>query len=175
MPTCATFSAADGNTVGFHPGELWTAALAEEMLVEVAFQSEAMARSEVVRYLGADATQPRFRPTKFRRADAVAKLEDIAARPGANDKSRVSVLLANAEEKAEKVEKSTEPGEGTEGAEKTEAVAATVAPGMTLLARISAPLVWLLDLSGKAILRLLGGRQSGESSVTRISARPNSR
>ena len=50
----------------------------------------------LLRYLGADATQPRFRPTKFRRADAVAKLEDIAARPGANDKSRVSVLLANA-------------------------------------------------------------------------------
>ena len=49
----------------------------------------------LLRYLGADATQPRFRPTKFRRADVVAKLEDIAARPGANDKSRVSVLLAN--------------------------------------------------------------------------------
>ena len=50
----------------------------------------------LMRYLGADATRPRFRPTKFRRADAVAKLEDIASRPGANDKSRVSVLLANA-------------------------------------------------------------------------------
>jgi len=52
----------------------------------------------LLRYLGADATQPRFRPTKFRRADAVAKLENIAARPGANDKSRVSVLLANADQ-----------------------------------------------------------------------------
>jgi gentisate 1,2-dioxygenase len=52
----------------------------------------------LLRYLGADATQPRFRPTKFRRADAVAKLEDIAARPGANDKSRVSVLLANGDQ-----------------------------------------------------------------------------
>ncbi len=52
----------------------------------------------LLRYLGADATQPRFRPTKFRRADAVAKLEGIAARPGANDKSRVSVLLANADQ-----------------------------------------------------------------------------
>jgi gentisate 1,2-dioxygenase len=50
----------------------------------------------LLRYLGADATRPRFRPTKFRRADAVAKLQDIASRPGANDKSRVSVLLANA-------------------------------------------------------------------------------
>jgi gentisate 1,2-dioxygenase len=50
----------------------------------------------LLRYLGADATRPRFRPTKFRRADAVAKLEDIASRPSANEKSRVSVLLANA-------------------------------------------------------------------------------
>src|SRR6185437_2262425 len=52
----------------------------------------------LLRYLGADANQPRFRPTKFRRADVVAKLDDIASRPGANEKSRVSVLLANAEE-----------------------------------------------------------------------------
>ncbi len=50
----------------------------------------------LLRYLGAEATQPRFRATKFRRSDAVAKLEEIASRPGANDKSRVSVLLANA-------------------------------------------------------------------------------
>ncbi len=52
----------------------------------------------LLRYLGVDATRPRFRATKFRRADAVAKLEDIASRPGANDKSRVSVLLANADQ-----------------------------------------------------------------------------
>lgn len=50
----------------------------------------------LLRYLGVTATQPRFRPTKFCRSDAVAKLEEIAARPGANEKSRVSVLLANA-------------------------------------------------------------------------------
>ena len=52
----------------------------------------------LLRYLGAEATEPKFRPTKFPRARAVAELEAIAARPGANDKSRVSVLLANAEE-----------------------------------------------------------------------------
>ena len=52
----------------------------------------------LLRYLGAEATEPRFRPTKFRRMDAVARLDEIASRPGANDKSRVSVLLANAEE-----------------------------------------------------------------------------
>ena len=52
----------------------------------------------LLRYLGAKATEPRFRATKFRRADAVAELAAIAARPGANDKSRVSVMLANAEE-----------------------------------------------------------------------------
>ncbi len=50
----------------------------------------------LLRYLGADATHPRFRATKFCRADAVAKLQEIASRPGANEKSRVSVLLANA-------------------------------------------------------------------------------
>src|SRR5271156_2908515 len=52
----------------------------------------------LLRYLGVDATRPMFRATKFRRADAVAKLEDIAARPGANEKSRGCVLLANAQE-----------------------------------------------------------------------------
>ncbi len=52
----------------------------------------------LLRHLGAEATEPRFRATKFRGADAVGRLDEIASRPGANDKSRVSVLLANAEE-----------------------------------------------------------------------------
>lgn len=52
----------------------------------------------LLRFLGADATTPRFAPTKFRRADAVAKLDEIAAQPGASEKSRVSVLLANSNE-----------------------------------------------------------------------------
>jgi gentisate 1,2-dioxygenase len=51
----------------------------------------------LLRYLGAEASEPRFRPTKFPRARAVAELEAIASRPDANEKSRVSVLLANAE------------------------------------------------------------------------------
>jgi gentisate 1,2-dioxygenase len=50
----------------------------------------------LLRYLGVQATEPRFRPTKFRRADAVAELEHIASRPDAKSKNRVSVLLANA-------------------------------------------------------------------------------
>jgi gentisate 1,2-dioxygenase len=50
----------------------------------------------LLRHLGARATEPRFRATKFRRSDVVAHLDQIASRPGANDKSRVSVLLANA-------------------------------------------------------------------------------
>ncbi|MTI45394.1 putative hemolysin [Roseibium hamelinense] len=37
-----------------------------------------------------------------------------------------------------------------------EAVAARVAPAMTLLAVVAAPLVWVLDTSGKAVLSLLG-------------------
>jgi gentisate 1,2-dioxygenase len=50
----------------------------------------------LLRYLGVQACEPRFAATKFARADAVAKLDEIANQPGANDKSRVSVLLANA-------------------------------------------------------------------------------
>lgn len=52
----------------------------------------------LLRHLGVRAAEPRFRATKFRRADAMSRLAEIASRPGANDKSRVSVLLANAEE-----------------------------------------------------------------------------
>jgi gentisate 1,2-dioxygenase len=52
----------------------------------------------LMRYLGVRATTPRFRPTKFARDDAVAELQRIADAPGANDKSRVSVLLANADQ-----------------------------------------------------------------------------
>ncbi|MCB5203913.1 hemolysin family protein [Neorhizobium sp. T786] len=42
-----------------------------------------------------------------------------------------------------------------------ESVAARVAPAMTWVARIGAPLVWLLDISGRFVLGLLG--QKGES------------
>ena len=43
-----------------------------------------------------------------------------------------------------------------------EAVASRVAPTMTLLSKMAAPLVWLLDTSGRLVLKLLG--QSGKSS-----------
>lgn len=43
-----------------------------------------------------------------------------------------------------------------------EAVASRVAPTMTLLSKLAAPLVWLLDTSGRLVLKLLG--QSGKSS-----------
>ena len=42
-----------------------------------------------------------------------------------------------------------------------ERIAAMVAPAMTTIARIAAPVVWVLDRSGRLILRLLG--QSGKS------------
>ena len=45
-----------------------------------------------------------------------------------------------------------------------EAVAVRVAPIMRWIARLTAPLVWLLDISGKLVLRLLG--QSGVSDST---------
>ncbi|KAB2769149.1 hemolysin family protein [Brucella anthropi] len=43
-----------------------------------------------------------------------------------------------------------------------EAVASRVAPTMTLLSKLAAPLVWLLDTSGRLVLKLLG--QSGKAS-----------
>lgn len=42
-----------------------------------------------------------------------------------------------------------------------EGVAARVAPSMAFIASIAAPLVWLLDMSGRLVLRLIG--QSGET------------
>ncbi len=47
-----------------------------------------------------------------------------------------------------------------------EAVAVKVAPAMVLLAKISLPLVWLLDRSGKGLLWLLGQRGDAEDKVS---------
>jgi putative hemolysin len=47
-----------------------------------------------------------------------------------------------------------------------EAVASRVAPAMRLLAQVGAPVVWLLDISGKAVLALLGQTAEGSSRVT---------
>ena len=47
-----------------------------------------------------------------------------------------------------------------------EPIAVLAARPMQLLARCTAPMVWLLDQSSRAILRLLGVKASGESEVT---------
>lgn len=47
-----------------------------------------------------------------------------------------------------------------------EAVAVRVAPAMTWLARAGAPLVWLLDVSGDAVLYMFGYRSEPEKKVT---------
>ncbi|WP_445488501.1 hemolysin family protein [Rhodopseudomonas sp. RCAM05734] len=47
-----------------------------------------------------------------------------------------------------------------------EAVAVRVAPAMVLLAKVSLPLVWLLDRSGKALLWLLGQRGDAGEKVS---------
>ena len=47
-----------------------------------------------------------------------------------------------------------------------EAIAVKVAPAMTLMAKISLPLVWLLDRSGKALLWLLGQRGDAEDKIS---------
>jgi putative hemolysin len=47
-----------------------------------------------------------------------------------------------------------------------EAIACRVAPTMNLLSRIAAPFVWLLDGSGRLLIRLLGLKESSEATVT---------
>jgi putative hemolysin len=47
-----------------------------------------------------------------------------------------------------------------------EGVACRVAPSMRILSIVSAPLVWLLDISGKTVLKLLGQTGDGETKVT---------
>ena len=47
-----------------------------------------------------------------------------------------------------------------------EGVAVKVAPAMTLLSKVALPLVFLLDLSGRAVLWLLGQHNEGEEKVT---------
>jgi gentisate 1,2-dioxygenase len=92
------FAAVDGQLVQWEKGDFLTLPAGTRSVFYGATDTAMywVHDEPLLRYLGAEATQPRFRPTKFRRSDAVAKLEEIAARPGANEKSRVSVLLANA-------------------------------------------------------------------------------
>jgi len=47
-----------------------------------------------------------------------------------------------------------------------EGVAARVAPAMKLIAAVGSPVVWLLDVSGKLVLRLLGQHGESEETVT---------
>ncbi|MGE0500092.1 MAG: hemolysin family protein [Rhizobiaceae bacterium] len=47
-----------------------------------------------------------------------------------------------------------------------EAIAVRVAPAMTLIARVAAPVVFLLDISGRALLWLLGQREESADKVT---------
>ena len=47
-----------------------------------------------------------------------------------------------------------------------ETVACRVAPAMTILSKVSAPLVWLLDTSGQIILKLLGQKAKSDERVT---------
>jgi putative hemolysin len=47
-----------------------------------------------------------------------------------------------------------------------EGIAVRVSPAMTILSTVSYPLVWLLDFSGRLILRLLGQQKENEEKVT---------
>ena len=94
------FAAVDGRRVRWEKGDFLTLPAGSRAVFHSAAETAMywVHDAPLLRYLGAQASEPKFRPTKFRRVDAVARLQEIASRPGANDKSRVSVLLANAEE-----------------------------------------------------------------------------
>jgi len=47
-----------------------------------------------------------------------------------------------------------------------EGIAVRVSPAMTILSKVAYPLVWLLDFSGRAVLRLLGQKEESEEKVT---------
>ncbi|MGD9912491.1 MAG: hemolysin family protein [Rhizobiaceae bacterium] len=47
-----------------------------------------------------------------------------------------------------------------------EAIASRVAPAMKILARVASPLVWLLDMSGRGVLWLLGQTEESAEKVT---------
>ena len=47
-----------------------------------------------------------------------------------------------------------------------ERVASRVATMMVVIATVSSPLVWLLDASGKLILKLIGQKEESEGKVT---------
>jgi len=47
-----------------------------------------------------------------------------------------------------------------------ERVAARVAPAMQLLAQVGSPIIWVLDISGRAVLALLGQHGESEETVT---------
>ncbi len=55
-----------------------------------------------------------------------------------------------------------------------ERVAARVAPAMSLLSKVGAPVVFLLDVSGKAVLRLLGQKGESEEKSPRRRSAPSS-
>src|SRR5246500_2871266 len=91
------FVAVDGRLVKFEKGDFLTlpAGARSVFYADAETAMYWVHDAPLLRYQGVEAREPKFRATKFRRSDAVAKLEEIASRPGANEKSRVSVLLAN--------------------------------------------------------------------------------
>jgi len=91
------FAAVNGRMVKFEKGDFLTlpAGARSVFYADAETAMYWVHDAPLLRYLGVEAREPKFRATKFRRSDAVAKLEEIASRPGANEKSRVSVLLAN--------------------------------------------------------------------------------
>ena len=90
-------SAVDGGSLAWAEGDFLTLPASGPVAHRAAVDTSLywVHDEPLLRYLGVAATERRFAPTRFPRADAEAELAAAAARPDANEKSRVSVLLAN--------------------------------------------------------------------------------
>jgi gentisate 1,2-dioxygenase len=89
----------DGQTIPWGRGDIVTLPAGEAATHEAEGDDDAafywVHDEPMLRYLGAKATEPTFRPTLFRAEETLAELAKAAADPEAANRSRVSVLLAN--------------------------------------------------------------------------------
>ena len=90
-------SRTDGGTMSWKEGDFLTlpAGTAATHMAEDASALYHVVDTPLLDYLGAVASTPRFRPTVFTAETVRGMLAEVAAAPGAERKSRISVLLNN--------------------------------------------------------------------------------
>jgi gentisate 1,2-dioxygenase len=94
------FSAANGDLVAWNEGDFITLPACSRSThhAETDTAMYWVTDEPLLRFLGATAVEARFAPTKYDGQIALAELEKVALDPHASERSRVSVLLANANE-----------------------------------------------------------------------------